>query len=121
MIVTGIVLSLFCASIVGRISVFKPFGRRWFSPAVIIDVPSRLCSRLYKSHLYPMLITSRESPVDIIIRAVYFDDRPRDGHNNVTVFLLEVQTDILKNNLIRGCGVDNLAAVSYKVGLFIIT
>ena len=115
MVVTGVLLSLFCASLVGRISIRGPFsGRRWFSPALTIDIPLLLCSQPY-SNLYPMLVTARDSPVDIIIRAVYFDDRPRDGHSNTTVFLLEVQSDVLKNNLIKGCAVDNVRAVSFKV------
>ena len=42
---------------------------------------------------------------DIIVRSVYFDDRQRGGHMNISVFLIEVRISILKHNLIVGCAV----------------
>ena len=45
------------------------------------------------------------STQDIIVRAAYFDDRPRGNHTNSTVILIEVRISILKQNLIVGCAV----------------
>ena len=45
------------------------------------------------------------STQDIIVRAAYFDDRPRGNHRNSTVILIEVRISILKQNLIVGCAV----------------
>ena len=45
------------------------------------------------------------STQDIIVRAAYFDDRPRGNHRNSTVILIEVRVSILEQNLIIGCAV----------------
>jgi len=71
----------------------------------------------YKSELYPMIVNQRASPIDIVIHSVHFDYRSRDGHDNATVFILAVHSNILQYNLISGCGTDSHTADSYKVGL----
>lgn len=79
------------------------------SPVMVLDV-------VYKHNYdYPLLITDRQSPVDVIIRSVYFDNRAREGHSNATVFLLDVHSDILSHTLISGCGVGSVRADAYKV------
>ena len=45
------------------------------------------------------------STQDLIVRAAYFDDRPRGNHRNSTVILTEVRISILKQNRIIGCAV----------------
>lgn len=54
---------------------------------------------------------------DVIIRAVYFDDRPRDNHQNATVFLVLVWKVITDNKLISDCQVDGNMAKAYSVKL----
>ena len=43
---------------------------------------------------------------DVVVRSVYFDDRPRyqSKHENSSVFMLEVKKEIVQQNLIIGCG-----------------
>ena len=61
-------------------------------------LPTALCTRYDgASHNF--------STQDLIVRAAYFDDRPRGNHRNSTVILIEVRISILKQNLIIGCAV----------------
>lgn len=53
----------------------------------------------------------------LFVRAVYFDDRPRDGHKNVSVFLVVCLRNITDNSLIVGCQVDDVAAKDFTVKL----
>ena len=52
------------------------------------------------------------STQDLIVRAAYFDDRPRGNHKNSTVLLVEVRISILKQNRIVGCAVGEYATTS---------
>ena len=54
---------------------------------------------------------------DVIVRSAYFDDRPRNGHANATVFMLQVRKDIVKLNttLILGCGVGKLITTAHTL------
>ena len=52
---------------------------------------------------------------DLIVHCAYFDHRPRDGHDNVTVLFINVNTTIVNNSWILGCGADNHMASSFKV------
>ena len=54
---------------------------------------------------------------DVLVRSVYFDGRKRDGHNNVSVFLVLVRKNITDNNLISGCQVGQKRAKHFKVKL----
>ena len=49
------------------------------------------------------------STQDVIVRAAYFDDRPRGNHRNSTVLLVEIRISILKQNRIVGCAVGEYA------------
>ena len=61
------------------------------------------------------------STQDIIVRAAYFDDRPRDNHRNSTVMLIEVRISILKQDLIVGCAVGQHATTDKaKFGVHIL-
>lgn len=52
---------------------------------------------------------------DVIVRAVYFDDRPRNNHTNVSVFLVLVSKPITDNKLITGCQVGENRAEKFEV------
>ena len=52
---------------------------------------------------------------DVIIHSSYFDARPRDGHNNVTVLFANVNKTILDSDWILGCGVDTTRAKYFSV------
>ena len=39
----------------------------------------------------------------VIVRSVYFDDRPRDGHSNASVFMVEAFRNSLGEGVIVGC------------------
>ena len=39
----------------------------------------------------------------IIVRSVYFDDRPRNGHQTASVFMVEARRGLVDKSLILGC------------------
>ena len=65
-----------------------------------------------KTNLGSML-TSNES--DVIVRSVYFDDRPRNGHNEIGVFLMAVKESIIDSKLIIGCGVGEEVSSNFMI------
>ena len=56
---------------------------------------------------------------NVIVRAAYFDDRPRNGHKNATVFMLQVRKQLLglNSSLIMGCGVGQHAAAAGRYNI----
>lgn len=54
---------------------------------------------------------------DVLIRAVYFDSRPRKGHHNASVYLVLVWKNITDNNLITGCQVGKKKTKHFDVQL----
>ena len=54
---------------------------------------------------------------NLIVRAVYYDPRPRDGHIDATVFLIEVHKHLLGNRSIVGCGVGNMVRTDLNIRL----
>ena len=66
--------------------------------------------------LPPTLPTFQPSK-ELFVRAVHFDDRPRDGHRNTSVFLVVALRTITDNNLIIGCQVDDNVGKDFKVAL----
>jgi len=52
---------------------------------------------------------------DVIVRSVYLDNRPRRGHRNASVFMLEARRTILERHLITGCSVGGLHPARFKV------
>ena len=54
---------------------------------------------------------------DLFVRAVYFDDRPRDHHQNTSVFLVVCHRNITAKKLIVGCQVGDKKARDYDVKL----
>ena len=53
----------------------------------------------------PKLQSFISNSKDLIVHAVYYDDRVRCGHKNSSVFLVAVKKTILRQNLIIGCAV----------------
>ena len=52
---------------------------------------------------------------NLIVRAAYYDLRPRNGHINTTVFLIEVHKHLLGNRSIVGCGVGNKVTTTLSI------
>lgn len=59
------------------------------------------------------LVTSK----DLVVRAVYYDSRPRNGHQNASVFLLALRKNIMNDNLIVKCGVGETATDELHIRL----
>lgn len=51
----------------------------------------------------------------LIVRAVHFDPRPRNGHSNASVFLVEVANELVKQNLLVECQVGSHVTSSLAV------
>lgn len=62
-----------------------------------------------KAEVFPSL--------SLIIRAVYLDPRPRHGHINTTVFLVEIGKHLLANRAIVGCGVGHRVSTHLTIRL----
>ena len=52
---------------------------------------------------------------DLVVHSAYFDPRPRNNHNNVTVLFINVNKTILDSGWILGCGADNITASTFSV------
>jgi hypothetical protein len=52
---------------------------------------------------------------DVVVRSVYFDDRPRSGHVNASVFMVEARREIVDQGLIVGCQVGRDVAEFFQV------
>ena len=74
-------------------------------PVPVFPAGAALCAR-YES------ASQNFSTQDLIVRAAYFDDRPRGNHRNSTVLLVEVRISIPKQNRIVGCAVGEYATTS---------
>ena len=51
----------------------------------------------------------------VIVRSVYFDDRPRNGHNKVGVFLVAMKESIFDSKLLTGCGVGSEVSSNFRI------
>ena len=67
-----------------------------------------------KSRLETLLYSSLASD-DIILRSAYFDDRERDGHSEIGIFLVAVRRPIFDLKLFIGCGVDKHVSANFTV------
>lgn len=83
-------------------------------PSAPPSSPHPVVSRLHESGRRRFFASK-----DVIIRAVYFDDRPRNKHQNASVFLVLVWKPITDNKLITGCqvGETRAGAGQYEVKL----
>ena len=110
---SGLILAFVYHMLVGNMSLVGKRSSRWINPALIIDIPQVFFD---SSASFPIMLSDfRDSPNDVIIRSVYFDDRPRDGHSNTSVFLLEVDAKIVEYNLLSGCQAGKFEASSFQV------
>jgi len=62
----------------------------------------------------PLILHSLPISKDMIVHSVYFDDRARNGHSNVSVFLVGANRTIFDNKWIVGCGVGDKDALEFK-------
>ena len=65
--------------------------------------------------VHPLFLLSGPISKDMIVHSVYFDDRARNGHSNVSMFLVGANRTIFVNNWIVGCGVGNKNALEFTV------
>ena len=76
-----------------------------------------LCYTLYPTSLkikpVPSHCIPRSSSKDIVFRSAYFDSRPRHGHRNASVFILEVRKTVLR--FIVGCSVGENVAKHFQM------
>ena len=52
---------------------------------------------------------------DALVRTVYFDDRYRNGHKNIAVFLVALREIIFTSNLVTGCGIGKELSTNFRV------
>ena len=52
---------------------------------------------------------------DLIVRSVYWDNRPRGGHKGASVFMVEVLKSELANKSIVGCKVGSFSTTTFKI------
>ena len=62
----------------------------------------------------PFLLSGPMSK-DVIVHSVYFDDRARNGHNNVSMFLVGANRSIFDNKWIVGCGIGSKNALEFNI------
>ena len=85
-----------------------PFGK-----SLVYSVKEYNSSGL-KHATHPEFIHSAPFSKDLIVHNVHFDERARDGHNNVTLFLVGVNKTIFDSKWIIGCGAGNEEASRFK-------
>ena len=97
------------------------------SDCPVLDQP-RLADQLESGEAYkrrngklgsdmPELMSFISDSKDLIVHAVYYDDRARCGHQNMSVFLVAVKKTILRQNLIIGCAVGAHATSEFDAHL----
>ena len=52
---------------------------------------------------------------DVVVRAVFLDNRPRYGHQRVAVFLVEMKKTIIEKRLVVGCTVGKYTTRSFRI------
>ena len=63
----------------------------------------------------PEVYSSTPISKDVVVRSAYFDDRPKNGHSNITIFFADVKKTIFDSKWILGCGVGNVIAKYFLV------
>ena len=66
------------------------------------------------THLDTLLHSSPISK-DVILRSAYFDDRVRNGHSKIGVFLIAAKRSIFDLKFFIGCGVEKQVSTNFKV------
>lgn len=78
-----------------------------YQPSRYKAVPS---SKIEEGHITAFLPRK-----DVLIRSVYYDNRARDGHSKIYVFIAVVNKTILDKGWILGCGVGSHVAPSFRI------
>ena len=52
---------------------------------------------------------------DALVRAVYFDNRPRNGHKKIGVFLVALREVVFTSNLVTACGVGKEMSTNFRL------
>ena len=76
---------------------------------------STVLSPVPKTEYPPTTVLSLLVSKDIIVRSVYFDDRPRDGHQNASVFMVEARQGLVDQNFVFGCQIGKYFGKDTKV------
>ena len=63
----------------------------------------------------PALIQGYPLSKDVVIHSVHYDDRSREGHQTIVLFLLDVKLSIFKEKLITRCGSEQQETSNFKV------
>ncbi len=92
-------------------------------PSVLTSTPPHI-STSYSANISTtqQTISTQELPTffpskELFVRAIYFDDRERNGHKNSSVFLVVVKKSITDQKLIVGCQIDDKIATDFEVRL----
>ena len=80
----------------------------YFSLQSVLNSASYSLSKLMYHVREPLYKVNNPSSPDVIVRSVYFDSRPRHGHKNASVFMVEMRKTILYDKLIVGCQIGRL-------------
>ena len=83
------------------------------SSSTFPPLSATISSRQTSAPTLPSFHPSKE----LFIRVVHFDDRPRDGHRNTSVFLVVALKFVTDNNLIVGCQIDHHVAKDFRYEL----
>jgi len=99
-------LVLLQAAVISFVCVYLLFQRSHYAKNLKSAIPSL-------DPNIPIQVVSLSK--DVVIHSSYFDARPRDGHKNVTILIMNVNKTILDSDWILGCGVDNIRAKYFSV------
>ena len=55
------------------------------------------------------------SDSDMIVRSVYFDNRTRNGHDRIGVFLVAIRVSIVQSKLVVACGVGRDVSINFII------
>lgn len=63
----------------------------------------------------PTLIKGYPLSRDVVIHSVHYDDRSRDGHQSIILFLVDVKLNIFDKNWITKCGSEKQTTDNFKL------
>ena len=83
-------------------------------PRLNQNTTTRLTDR-YSEKFLSYLAQSPPASKDLVLHGVYFDDRPRKGHSNITMIFLTINRTIFLSKWVLSCGVDSKVASDFSV------
>jgi hypothetical protein len=75
----------------------------------------RLRDQSVHTEAYTSFLHAAPISKDLVVRSVYFDDRVRNGHESILVFLVAIKRSIFDSKLIVGCGSGNQMSLNFTV------